>query len=115
VGDELGIHQQRHDDQELDVDLDVLEERHRDVATEQSSAGGRQHQQGQPGQERDHDDPPTLHGERVVGQARAAQQLVEGSAENQRKVRAVARGLLRARPGFRRERFDAHGDPGSST
>ena len=81
--DEFRGDQQRHHEQELDLDLDVQQEWHGRTAAEQLSADGREQQQRQPGNERNDDDAPPLQRKRVVGQMRAPQQLEQRPAQDE--------------------------------
>ena len=58
-------------------------------AAQQPAPQGRQHQQRQPREQRDQDDAPPLQHQRVVGQVRPTQQLVERPAEDQREIRRI--------------------------
>ncbi len=87
VHDQLGDNQQWHRQQELGVNVHVHEERHGDVPAQHVSCECRERQQRQPGEQRDHDDAPACQHQRIVGEARATQQLEERSAQHQREIR----------------------------
>ena len=86
---QLGDDQQRHRDEEADVNFDVHQERHGHAAAQQPSFHCREHQERQPGKQRDDDDSLAHHQQRIVGQVRPAQELEERPAQDEREVRRI--------------------------
>jgi hypothetical protein len=79
----------QHGHQEADVNLHVQQKRHGRTAAQHLSLQGRQHQERQPGQQRDDEDALAHQQQRVVGQVRPAQKLEERPAQDQREVRRL--------------------------
>jgi hypothetical protein len=96
VDGEFGHDEQRQCDQELDVYLHVVEERHLH-APEQVPAESRQQQQRQPGEQGQHDDPSSLQFQHVIRKVGAPQELVERPAEHQGEVFVRLRHRARCR------------------
>jgi hypothetical protein len=67
------------------VGLDVPQERDRDAVAHGTAGGERQDQQRQPGDGREDDDPARQELQRIAGQPRAPEQLVERPPEDERE------------------------------
>ena len=89
VHDELGNDQQRQGHQEADVNLHVQQKGYSRTAAQHLPLQGREHQERQPGKQRDDEDALTHQQQRIVGQVRPAQELEERPAEDEREVRRV--------------------------
>lgn len=75
--DQFGGDQQRHRQQEADVNLHVEQKRNALLAAANLPLPGREQQKRQPGEERDDDDPFANHQQRIVSEARPTQPLKE--------------------------------------
>jgi hypothetical protein len=80
---QLGKDQQRHRQQEADVNIHVEQERDALTATKNLPLQHGEQQQWQPGHERDDDDPLANHHQRIVGEMHPPQQLEERPAQDE--------------------------------
>ena len=86
VHHQLGNDQQGHRHQEADVNFHVQQEGHGHAPAQHLSFQGREHQERQPGKQRDDDDALAHQHQRIVGQMRPAQELEERPAQDEREV-----------------------------
>ena len=102
VHHQLGDDQQGHRQQEPDVHLGVVDERHRHARSPRLTLQSREHQQRQPADHRDGHHALAQMRQRVVGQMRAAQELEQRPAQDEREVRRIVEQSFawRSRAGF---------------
>ena len=86
VHDKLGNDQQGHRHQEADVNFQVQQERHGRAPAQQLPFQSGEHQERQPGKQRDDDNTPPHQPQRIVGQMRPTQKLEERPAQDEREV-----------------------------
>ena len=89
VHHELGNDQQGQRHQEADVNFHIQQKRYGRAAAQQVSFQSREHQERQPGEQRDDDDALAHQHQRIVGQVRPAQKLEERPAQDEREVRRI--------------------------
>ncbi len=89
VHHQLGHDEQGQRQQKLYVHLDVEQEGHADRIAPGATAQHRQHQQGQPGDEREEHDPATHELQGIPGQVGPPHDLVQRPAQDHREVFAV--------------------------
>ena len=87
MDDQLGRDQDGQRDQEPNVYLDVVEERNRDGASQRMACERRQQQERHPCDTRDDQHPPTHQLQRISGQLRSPEQLIQRTTEHQGEVR----------------------------
>ena len=86
VHHKLGNDQQGHRQQEANVNFHVHQEGYGRTPAQHLSFQSREHQERQPGKQRDDDDASAHQHQRIVGQVRAAQKLEERPAKDEREV-----------------------------
>jgi hypothetical protein len=94
VNHQLRDDEERHRHQEAGMDVHVSQEGYRHAPAWRLAFQGREQQERQPREERDPDRAPAHQLQRVAGQVRSTQKLIEGPARDQREVPPIAKQIF---------------------